>query len=293
MSKECEKRHPPLLNLFRHHVKRIEVTSGLDSVLGSLLDMAFIQKILASLTVFLGLLIASHGAYAAAVTLVPHSALVGGVLQSPPPPAVGNCTTSAGQCDYQAYDLTGNIAYQGGVAANSVTSSTIANFGTIHNSNYVNDGFYGNGRSWIPDGADSTPWIKIDLGQNIEIDRLMFGRDRLDNFNDRSPGQFTIEIATTDDVYANGNDGNDGAEYTQILDSALLGFSGILNTGETVEASFTAVTARYVKINFGNSSIAIDEVEVFEAAIPEPAALAIFIFGLAGLGYLRRNRFLN
>ena len=51
----------------------------------------------------------------------------------------------------------------------------------------------GRSPSWI-----SAPWLKIDLGQTVSIDRLMLGRDRLAGFDDRDPGQFTIEVALVD-----------------------------------------------------------------------------------------------
>ena len=56
-------------------------------------------------------------------------------------------------------------------------------------------------------------WFKIDLGRTVLIDSITFGRGRIAGaFDDRDPGQFTIEVASSDNVYSNGDDTNDGAE---------------------------------------------------------------------------------
>ena len=104
------------------------------------------------------------------------------------------------------------------------------------------------------------------------IDRVTLGRDRTGGFNDRDPGQFTIEVALSDNVYANGDDSNDGAEYTQAFDSSAAGFSGVINGPETVQARFTPVLARFVKLTFANIGTDIDEVEIFTSGVPVAVA---------------------
>ena len=94
------------------------------------------------------------------------------------------------------------------------------------------------------------------------IDEIRFGRDRNPaGFNDRDPGQFTIAVATSD-TYANGDDTNDGSEYTQVFSSATHGFSGLIIGPQTVQASFDDVLARFIKLSVTNGGAAIDEVEV-------------------------------
>ena len=88
------------------------------------------------------------------------------------------------QCEYRAFDTTGNLAI--GDRVYVVSNDQHDCCPEIHRTEFVNDGFYGNGRSWI--GTTPDQWIKFDLGCIRRIDRIQFGRDRLSGFNDRDPG---------------------------------------------------------------------------------------------------------
>ena len=165
-------------------------------------------------------------------------------------------------CLAEGSDNQENLTFQGnGVARAAVAKDNLPGFNGIHHAAHVNDGLYGNGASWISNSAYS--WIKIDLGKLTNINTVTFGRDRLGNYNDRDPGQFTIAVARSDDVYADGNSSKDSIEYTMVYDSERAGFDGSVSAAETVQAYFGSVTARYVKITFTNPGTAIDEVEVF------------------------------
>ena len=165
-------------------------------------------------------------------------------------------------CLAEGSDNKENLTFQGnGVAWAAVAKDNLPGFNGIHHAGHVNDGLYGDGASWISNSAYS--WIKIDLGKAANINTVAFGRDRLGNYNDRDPGQFTIAIALSDNVYADGNSSNDSIEYTMVYDSERAGFDGSVSAAETVQAYFGAVTARYVKITFTNPGTAIDEIEVF------------------------------
>jgi len=161
--------------------------------------------------------------------------------------------------DARPYVTIGNLAYQGGSALPAIVKDSFGSFPLIHDPEYLNDGLYGNGASWVPGGSNS--WLKIDLGEEILIDSLSFGRDRLDNFDDRDPGQFTIQVATSD-VYENANSDNDSTDYNTIVDSSLLMFDGFIDGDETLQVNFSPVIARYLKMNFVDSFILIDEIQV-------------------------------
>jgi len=203
-------------------------------------------------------------ALAQSLAVVPASAITG--------PAICKPGFSPPQCSAAPFDTANDLAFQGnGFALPAVAKDNISGFATIHQPEFANDGFYGNGSSWISDSSSS--WIKIDLGRTVLLNRVTIGRDRLGGFDDRDPGQFTISVATSDNVYANGDDSNDGAEYTVVLDSSSLGFSGIISGAETIQASFPPVTARYIKLTVTNVGTDIDELEAFAIAAASPAML--------------------
>ena len=131
---------------------------------------------------------------------------------------------------------------------------------------YINDGQYGPGTSWRSNSKNS--WVKIDLVEPTEINTVTFGKDRLGKLDDGDPGQFVVSLALYDDVYANGNNHNDNREYTQVYNSGLAGFKGIISGSETVTARFNQHTARYIKITFENKGTSIDEVEAFYVQPP-------------------------
>jgi hypothetical protein len=193
------------------------------------------------------------------------------------------------QCTFRAFDTSGDLAFSGGPAFPAIASSTIPVASAIHQAQFINDGFYGNGRSWIGDTANA--WLKIDLGSVQTVNQVTFGRDRLGSFDDRDPGQFKIEFALTDAIFASGDSSNDAIEYTiSPIDSSALGFSGSINGADTVLVDFhsTPVAARYVKMTFASLGAAIDEVEV--SMIPEPSSLALLGGALAAFGLTRRRR---
>jgi hypothetical protein len=195
---------------------------------------------------------------------------------------------SSPQGDYRPFDTSADVAFEGGLAQAAVAKDVIPDYDAIHLPEYANDGYYGNGASWISNSPDS--WLKIDLGEAAPINSVIFGRDRLGGYDDRDPGQFTVAVALSDDVYANGNDSNDTTEYTQVFDSTPLSFDGNIVGAQTLRAVFaTSVSARYVKLTFANFGTAIDEVEI--RVVPAPGALATVLLGAApGVGLLLRRR---
>ena len=165
-------------------------------------------------------------------------------------------------CLAQEFDQSHDLSFPGnGKARPAVAKDTIPGYSLIHDAAYANDGQYGPGASWISNSAYS--WIKIDLGETRTVNTVTFGRDRLGNLNDGDPGQFVIAVALSDDVYADGNSSNDFMEYTPVYSSAEAGFDGIVSGPETIQATFSPVTARYIKITFENAGTAVDEIEAF------------------------------
>jgi mono/diheme cytochrome c family protein len=66
-----------------------------------------------------------------------------------------------------------------------------------HEQRFVNDGNYGNARSWMSN-EKGKGWVVLEFPQPSEIDRVIWGRDRLGKFKDRLATSYVIEIAEAD-----------------------------------------------------------------------------------------------
>jgi hypothetical protein len=82
------------------------------------------------------------------------------------------------------------LASAGGKAT---SSGNFAAGGTLHRLEHVNDGRYGNGRSWISNQL-GRGWVQIELKEPAVIDRIVWGRDREGKFADRLPTRYRIEV---------------------------------------------------------------------------------------------------
>lgn len=65
----------------------------------------------------------------------------------------------------------------------------------IHQVEGINDGRYGNSRSWIADRIEGA-WAQIELPEAMRIRKIVWGRDREGNFIDRLATQYEIQVAT-------------------------------------------------------------------------------------------------
>ena len=82
-----------------------------------------------------------------------------------------------------------NLALTGKATA----SSLLAGLAYKHQIAFLNDGRYGNGRSWIP--AKSTGWAQIKLAKGTKINRVALSRDREGKFRDRTLVSFDILVS--------------------------------------------------------------------------------------------------
>lgn len=185
-----------------------------------------------------------------------------GQLGSPTPLAAIICADGdeLPLCITVEQDKNQNVAYTGNGKARPAVAKDASNDHTNSAAN-LNDGLYGPSASWVSESPNS--WIKIDLGTPTAINTVTFGRDRLGMLNAGDPGRFVIAVATSDDVYADGNSSNDDREYVQVFDSAQSDFDGTISGTETVIAIFDKKQARFIKITFENARTVIDEVEAF------------------------------
>jgi mono/diheme cytochrome c family protein len=64
----------------------------------------------------------------------------------------------------------------------------------LHKLEHINDGHYGNGRSWISN-ENGRGWVQLELPAPIVIDQIVWGRDREQSFKDRLATRYRIEVA--------------------------------------------------------------------------------------------------
>ena len=69
----------------------------------------------------------------------------------------------------------------------------------FHKLEHINDGLYGNSKSWI--AAESTGWIQIQFPKVERIDRIEWARDREGKFSDRLAVKYRIEVALNADEW--------------------------------------------------------------------------------------------
>ncbi len=82
------------------------------------------------------------------------------------------------------------------LAASGAKATSSGNYSETgkHQLKHVNDGRYGNDRSWISN-EQGKGWVQIELPELTEIDRIAWGRDRDGKFKDRLPVRYKLEVS--------------------------------------------------------------------------------------------------
>ncbi len=91
------------------------------------------------------------------------------------------------------------------VHGSSATSSGNYSDSGSHQLKHINDGAYGNERSWISNQFGGG-WVQIELPGVFEVDYIQWGRDREGKYQDRLPVQYVIEVSV------------DGQQWTAVAD---------------------------------------------------------------------------
>ncbi len=168
-------------------------------------------------------------------------------------------------CRARPFVRTADLAWSGnGFARPAVAKNTIAGF-AIHKDGHINDGYYGNGASWVSASADA--WVKIDLGRVVRVDGIRLGRDRTGAFSDRGTGGFFVALASTD-AEGTGVATDDDTEYTKVFEASAAEVASA-PAGTTYVVAFTPTLARFVKVQLKASGAALDEIEVSGVVVVE------------------------
>ena len=85
------------------------------------------------------------------------------------------------------------------LAANGAKATSNGDFKhPLHKLEHINDGKYGNPRSWIS-VLHSKGWVQIELPEEASIDRIEWARDRAGKYNDRLAVEYRIESSLKKD----------------------------------------------------------------------------------------------
>ena len=125
-----------------------------------------------------------------------------------------------------------------------------------HCTEYLNDGFYNNCRSWIIGAIPG--WAQVDIGDVANVNRIIFGSDHSQGFLDRMALDFDILVATTKaDPDSEANTWE--KVYTHKGDPV----------SETTEFTFDDIEARWLRIHVRtNAGTRIDELEIYGGRDP-------------------------
>jgi mono/diheme cytochrome c family protein len=94
----------------------------------------------------------------------------------------------------------------------TVTSSGDTTVADRHELRFVNDGHYGNSRSWMSNETGKG-WLEIAFAKPQMIDRIVWGRDRQGVYSDRLAIEYTIEIPGDTDKWIAVADSSDRMTY--------------------------------------------------------------------------------
>ena len=83
-----------------------------------------------------------------------------------------------------------------------------------HDLKHINDGQYGNSRSWMSNEKGGG-WVALEFPQEHTIDRVVWGRDREGKFTDRLATEYLIEVAAADGGWRAVADSTDRAKTTR------------------------------------------------------------------------------
>ena len=137
--------------------------------------------------------------------------------------------------ELEAFNTAGeNIALASrGVVATSSGDTTVAD---RHELRFINDGRYGNSRSWMS-SEPGKGWIALEFPQEQEIARVAWGRDREGKYEDRLATDYRIEIATADGQWQLVADSTDRRPFVAGTNPGPAFTTAGLSTEEAAEAT--------------------------------------------------------
>lgn len=193
--------------------------------------------------------------------------------------------------ELEVFNTTGsNVALAS--AGTSVKSSGDTVVANVHQLSHVNDGSYGNTRSWMSNEVGQG-WVELEFAEPQTIDRVTWGRDRQGQYQDRLALNYRIEICSTSADWQRVADASDRKPYRQdVSQPASLSTAGLTpaeaQLAERLEAEKKSLAERLAKAASANVAFVgkfrvPDEIHLLTRGDPEqpkdqvvPAVLSAF-----------------
>ncbi len=103
--------------------------------------------------------------------------------------------------------------------AKATSSGVFANGkNPIHQLRHLNDGHYGNAKSWISNES-GRGWVQVELAQPTVISKVQWARDREGRYKDRLPTRYQLEVAVEFDKWTRVASSDDRESFTGSTDS--------------------------------------------------------------------------
>ncbi|MBX9790389.1 MAG: PSD1 and planctomycete cytochrome C domain-containing protein [Pirellulales bacterium] len=118
--------------------------------------------------------------------------------------------------ELEVFDSSGRNVALASAGGKPSVSGTLAGY-EIHQLDHLNDAQVGNDHSWISNTANSG-WARIDFPEHVRIERVVWGRDRGQRFNDRLPTQYVVEVATEPDKWVTVASSLDRRPFSEVQD---------------------------------------------------------------------------
>ena len=140
--------------------------------------------------------------------------------------------------EFEVIDSEGNNIALASLGA-TVTASGSNTAPNRHELRFVNDGQYGNSRSWMSNEVGGG-WVELQLPHAAEIKRIQWGRDRFREFPDRLAIEYRIEVALDEGPWVTVATHEDRAQYDELTAKKPVGeFPDDPALAQKAEASFT------------------------------------------------------
>jgi len=178
------------------------------------------------------------------------------------------------------------------VSGENVTANT-------HEQRFVNDGNYGNSRSWMSN-EKGKGWVVIEFAREERIERLVWGRDREGKFKDRLATDYLIEVADAAGEWHAVADSGDRQKFAPKATKPVAFSTKGLSKAEASEAATlmkerdslesTLKAAENAQRVFAGTFRAPDEIHLLNRGDPEQPKEEVIPAVLSTLGDVKLNK---